>query len=165
MKTGPRSQTKKSAHRGLNVLLVVADAERREQIGGWLSSEGHEVRECPGPLAPDYTCLGGRRRDCPLARDVDAVVLDLSLASDQVATGTPSWQLLDYYLERGHPVVAISAPDQQNRFFLDDRVITLQRPGNREEILAAVDYLVEKRSTVEQIGTFRLTPRRDGRIQ
>lgn len=145
---------------GIKVLLVAADAAGMERIGAWLSEEGHEVIECPGPGSPDYTCLGGKGKDCPLAKAADVVVLDLNLASDAVLAGTPSWRLLDYYIQRGHPVVAISGPDQMGRFFLDDNVVSLDRPVDREAVLSAVDQLSGKRSTVTDIGTFRLTPRR-----
>lgn len=124
------------------VLLIAAEPATRERLGGWLASEGHDVIECPGPTAPEYTCIGSRGGDCRLAKAADVVVLDLNLDSDAAMTGTPSWQLVDYYVERGHPVIAISGLDQMGRFFLDDRVITLDRPVDREGLLRSVNILL-----------------------
>ncbi|MCA1840002.1 MAG: hypothetical protein ABR507_02630 [Actinomycetota bacterium] len=151
-----------SRDHGVKVLLVTADADGRQHIGGWLSEEGHEVMECPGPSAPDYTCLGGRGKDCPLANAADVVVVDLNLASDAMLAGTPSWRLVDYYLGLGHPVVTIAGPNQMGRFFLDDRVVKLDRPVERGTLLAAIDYVSRQHSKVDQIGTLRLTPRNRG---
>lgn len=145
---------------GLRVLLVAPDATDRDRIGGWLEGVGHEVLGCPGPGAPDYTCVGSRGGDCPLAEAADVVVLDLDLQSDAALVGTPSWQLLDYYVGRGHPVLAIESLDQIGRFFLDDRVVTLDRPVDRNDLLEAINYLSDRRPSVADIGTFRMTPRR-----
>jgi len=145
---------------GVGVLVVAADSGSRERIGAWLAEEGYEVLECPGPGRPDYTCLGGRGQPCPLARAADVVVLDLWLASDSIMEGTPSWRLLDYNLEHGHPVVAIADPEQPKRFYPDERVIPLDRPPDRKALLAAVDILAGRRVSVAEIGTLRLTPRR-----
>jgi hypothetical protein len=41
------------------VLLVERDSEERDLIGGWLENAGYDVLACPGPSAPDYTCIGG----------------------------------------------------------------------------------------------------------
>lgn len=141
------------------VLLVAAEPATRERLGGWLASEGHDVIECPGPTAPEYTCIGSRGGDCPLAKAADVVVLDLHLDSDAAMTGTPSWQLVDYYVGRGNPVIAITGLDQMGRFFLDDRVTTLERPIERRTLLKAVERVTHKRSSVVEIGTFRWTPR------
>lgn len=143
----------------LRVLLVEADAAARERIGKWLSQDGYDVIECPGPSAPDYTCLGSRGMDCPLAKAAAVVVLDLSLSSDAVMAGTPGWRLVDYYIGRGLPVVAISGAEQMGRFFLDDRVISLDRPADRDSVIAAVKYLAGKRGSVAEIGMLGLTPR------
>lgn len=155
MREGGRDESQ-----GVRVLVVAADSRSRERLGDWLTEDGHEVIECPGPCAPDYTCLGGRGEPCPLAKAADVVVLDMLLASDSVIAGTPSWRLLDYYLERGHPVVAISGPDEASRFYPDERVISLSRPADRNELLGAVDFLGERRHSVVDIGALRLTPRR-----
>lgn len=151
---GPRPRDQ-----ALRVLLVDADPAARERIGKWLSQEGYDVIECPGPSAPDYTCLGSRGMDCPLAKAAAVVVLDLNLASDAVVAGTPSWRLVDYYIGRGHPVVAISGPQQMGRFFFDDRVISLDKPIDRDSVIAAVKNLAAKRGSVAEIGMLRLTPR------
>ena len=141
------------------VLLVVADPSARERLGGWLISGGHDVIECPGPTAPEYTCIGSRGGDCPLAKAADVVVLDLHLDSDAAMSGTPSWQLVDYYVGRGHPLIAIRGLDQMGRFFLDDRVKSLERPVERSDLLKAVEDMTQRRSSVPEIGALRWTPR------
>jgi hypothetical protein len=89
------------------VLLVVADDEARGEIGRSLEAAGHEVLACPGPLGPDYTCVGVRRGACPLADGADAVVLDTRIPGDDVFGGTTGWQLGMLYRDMGLPVVAI----------------------------------------------------------
>ena len=138
----------------LKILLVTPRAATRERIGDWLIAEGHEVIECPGPSAPDYHCLGGLGLECPLAKGSDLVVLDLNLASDAVGIGTPSWKLVDYYLETGHRVVAIAGPEQVDQFFLDDRVVTLDEPIDATTLIEAIDYL-SKKPSIADAGAFR----------
>jgi hypothetical protein len=60
------------------VLLVVADRDEREAFGSGLEAAGFEVLSCPGPTEPDYTCVGAREGVCPLVRDADAIVLDMT---------------------------------------------------------------------------------------
>lgn len=141
------------------VLLIAAEPAIRERLGGWLASEGHDVIECPGPTAPEYTFTRSRGGDCPLAKAADVVVLDLHLDSDAAMTGTPSWQLVDYYVQRGHPVIAIAGLDQMGQFFLDDSVKTLLRPVDRRDLLQAVDHVTQRRSSVVETGTLRWTPK------
>lgn len=100
---------------GRIVLLVEHDADRRERFGGWLTDAGYDVLACPGPSAPDYVCLGGTGRTCPLAAGADAVVLDLLLGSDEVMMGTPGRQLLSFYAAQGLPVVAM-VDDAERRY-------------------------------------------------
>jgi hypothetical protein len=76
------------------VLLVEADAEERIRFGTWLEEAGFDLLTCPGPVEPDYTCIGGRTGACPLAAEASIVVLDMSLDSE-VVMGTAAEDLLD----------------------------------------------------------------------
>lgn len=126
------------------VLLVAFDPQQRSRIGGWLEDDGFDVLMCPGPLAPDYTCLGGRGEACPLANEASIVVLDMRLAPDELMTGTPGWQILMYYVAAGMRVVAISGELDAFRPRPDDQVSVLQRPARREDLISAVRELRER---------------------
>jgi hypothetical protein len=89
------------------VLLVDADKGERERLGSALEAAGYEVIACPGPTAPDHTCIGGREGCCPLLERADVVVLDPWLAGDEVWIGTSSEQLLEMYADRGRTVVTL----------------------------------------------------------
>lgn len=99
---------------------------------------------CPGPGAPDYTCLGGRGETCPLARAADVVVLDLSLETDEAMRGTPGWQLLLYYVSAGKHVVALCGTEDPVRPPPDDQVAVVRRPARREALMRAVQDLVTR---------------------
>lgn len=90
------------------VLLVEADAEDRRRYGAWLEEEGVEVVVCPGPTAPDYSCVGARRGACPLAAQADLVVLDTALPGDDLREGTSASDLVTLYVSLGKPVVGLS---------------------------------------------------------
>lgn len=120
------------------VLVVDDDVETRGAVAAWLSEQGYTVLTCPGPQHPSYTCLGGRGDRCPLANAVDVVVLDMRLLPDEVMAGSPGWQLLLYYLERGKQVVAISGDSDAVRARPDDHVEVITRPARREALLRAV---------------------------
>ena len=129
--------------RRVNVLLVEPDEDVRDRIGEWLEDEGFDVLACPGPGAPQYTCVGSRAGSCPLEHDADVVVLNLFLASDAVIEGTPGEELLRYYLWKGHPVVAlrhaaISAPATH-----PEPVRLVAWPPDREELVQAVRAATE----------------------
>jgi len=94
---------------GVAVLVVEADRAERERFGTWLERSGFEVLMCPGPTEPDYTCVGAREGICPLAAEVDAVVLDMSLDSEAVMVGTSAEEILGFYLMSGRRVVALGS--------------------------------------------------------
>src|ERR671918_1064481 len=83
------------------VLLVEADATSRGVYGRWLEDCGYDVMTCPGPTAPDYTCVGAREGYCPLVGVADIVVLDLDLDSEIEETGTSASELLGLYTNSG----------------------------------------------------------------
>jgi len=120
------------------VLVVEQDPGPRERVAGWLREAGYQVLACPGPVAPGYTCAGGRGELCPLALAAEVVVLDLGLASDMVMEGTPALELLCYYLAHGKAVVALGRPGGSVRPFEQERVVMLARPPERRALLRAV---------------------------
>src|SRR6266498_4008485 len=71
------------------ILLVEHDEQRRALIGGWLQDAGYDVLTCPGPSAPEYSCIGSRAGGCPLVDPASLVVLDLSFSPDGYAVETP----------------------------------------------------------------------------
>lgn len=124
------------------VLVVDQDPEPRQRMAGWLMDAGYQVLTCPGPVAPSYTCIGGRGGLCPLARAAEVVVLSLELASDTVLAGTPALKLLCYYLGLGKGVVALGRPGDSVSPFEHERVVLIARPAERRALLRAVGHHV-----------------------
>lgn len=91
------------------VLLVEADPAERERIGSILERCSYEVSVCPGPTGPDYTCVGGREGTCALTVAGATIVLDMSLDSEAVLTGTAAEELLALYLFGGHRIVVLGS--------------------------------------------------------
>jgi hypothetical protein len=91
------------------VLLVEADPAERERLGSVLEGCGYEVSICPGPTGPDYTCVGSREGRCALASTGAVIVLDMSLDSEAVLTGTAAEELLALYLFGGHRIVVLGS--------------------------------------------------------
>jgi hypothetical protein len=119
------------------VLLVEADEAERERLGQALEDGGYQVMACPGPTAPDYTCIGGREGCCPLLERADVVVLDSWLAGDELGLGTPSDDLLDLYTGAGRPVVVLGSGGWRQPF-AEGRVIYLDDRPDASETVAAV---------------------------
>ncbi len=127
------------------VLVVEQDDELRDRLGEWLEDVGFDVVACPGPTRPDYTCVAGRGKPCPLAEAADAMVIDLWLASDSVLFGTSSTELLGYYLSSKKPVVALSARSDHSRLadlFLEDALFPIESPPERRELCETVQAVL-----------------------
>ena len=118
--------------------MLVVERSGETQVGGWLEEEGFEVLECPGPTGPDYRCIGGRGRRCPLLQVADAVVLDTWLEGDTALEGTSAIDLAGYYLDSGKPVVALTHSDDSLRLFLDEGLVTVSSPPDRREIVETI---------------------------
>lgn len=118
-----------------SVLLVESDSKRREEMGSWLEGAGFEVTACPGPSAPDYTCIGARGGSCPLVHGVDLIVLDLWLAGDMVQEGTSATDLLGYYVSSGKPVIALTHGDGEARLFAEEHLVDIAWPPGRRELV------------------------------
>jgi len=123
------------------VLLVESDEGERERLGKALEQAGYQVIACPGPTAPDYTCIGGRAGYCPLLERADVVVLDPWLPGDEVGVGTSSDELLALYAGSGRTVVAIDATplDAVAR----GSTISLGRHPEAQAVVAAVRVAAE----------------------
>lgn len=124
------------------VLLIESNRTEREQMASWINAGGMDVLECPGPSGPDYSCLGGRGKPCPLAMPADVVVLDMYLESDAVLRGTPAWELLLYYLHLGKRVVALAGESDPLEPLPDDEIEIVRRPAQREPLLRAIHQIL-----------------------
>ena len=119
------------------VLLVEADDGERQRLGDALEDAGYQVIACPGPTAPDYTCIGGREGYCPLLERADVVVLDTWLAGDEVEVGTSSDELLAIYATSGRTVLAVG-PASLVDPFAGAHVVRLGEHPGTGEVVAAV---------------------------
>jgi hypothetical protein len=130
------------------VLVVEADVAERERYSRALEAAGFQVLTCPGPTEPDYTCVGARGGTCPLLAEAAVVVLDMSLDSEALLTGTPAEELLGLYLTSGVPVVVLGS---RSGPALEGQLIRLRRHGDDDDVVASVRALhpaVRARGTV-----------------
>jgi len=120
------------------VLLVESDAQERERLAAGLEDAGFDVTLCPGPSGPDYTCVGARTLECPLAKGASVVVLDMWLDGDDLMEGTPAEELLDVYLLAGHRVIVLAAHPHDE---IPGRVMRLPRRPGSDELITTIDSL------------------------
>lgn len=113
-------------------------AQERERLAAGLEDAGFDVTSCPGPSGPDYTCVGARTLECPLAKGASVVVLDMWLDGDDLMEGTPAEELLDVYFLAGHRVIVL-APHPHDE--IPGRVVRLPRRPGSDELITAVDSL------------------------
>ena len=128
------------------VLLVEADPGNRREYGTWLEEGGYEVTVCPGPRAPDYTCVGGRQGRCPLVEPADAVVLDLDLDSEIEGEGTSAFELLSLYTSSEKPVVAVGTDPRIVGVFPERLAAGLAGPTTRPELIKALRESIARAS-------------------
>jgi hypothetical protein len=123
------------------VLLVESDDGERERLGKALELAGYHAIACPGPTAPDYTCIGGRESYCPLLERADVVVLDPWFAGDEIGVGTSPDEVFALYAGSGRTVVAIDAVrlDPAAR----GSMIRLDRHPGTQAVIAAVRIAAE----------------------
>jgi hypothetical protein len=122
---------------GGTVLLVESDHAESERLGRALENGGYEVISCPGPTAPDYTCIGGREGYCPLVERADVVVIDPWLAGDEYGVGTPADVLVELYANRGRTVILLGSAGWLDPF-TGGHVVSLGDRADPAEVLAAV---------------------------
>jgi hypothetical protein len=120
------------------VLVVESDAAERDRLASWLENAGRDVLSCPGPTAPDFTCIGSRTRACPLVLDAQTIILDMSTESEALMTGVPSEALLAFYLLSGRRVVALGSHPASG---IPGQLVRLRRHPERSELLDAVASL------------------------
>jgi hypothetical protein len=119
-------------------LIVESDEHERERVAVCLEDAGFEVTLCPGPSGPDYTCVGTRTRECPLAKGASVVVLDMNLDGDDLMEGAPGEELLNLYLLAGHRVIALGLHPHDE---IPGRSVRLRRHPETEEVIRAVGSL------------------------
>jgi CheY-like chemotaxis protein len=128
----------------VRVLLVEADPGNRRDYGMWLEEAGYDVLTCPGPSAPDYTCIGGRQGRCPLVGASDVVVLDLDLDSEIEQEGTSAVELLSLYTSSGKQVVAVGSDPRVVEVFPERLTTGLLGPAPRPQLVQAVRSSVSR---------------------
>ena len=119
-------------------LIVESDEQEGERLAACLEDDGFEVTLCPGPSGPDYTCVGARTLECPLATGASVVVLDMRLDGDDLIEGTPAEELLNVYLLAGHRVIALGLQPHDE---VPGRSIRMHRHPEFEELIRAVGAL------------------------
>jgi hypothetical protein len=119
-------------------LIVESDEQVGERLAVCLQEAGFEVTLCPGPSGPDYTCVGARTLECPLAKGASIVVLDMRLDGDDLIEGTPAEELLNVYLLAGHRVIALGLRPHDE---VPGRSVRLHRYPESEELIGAVGAL------------------------
>jgi hypothetical protein len=119
-------------------LIVESDEQEGERLAACLEDAGFEVTLCPGPSGPDYTCVGARTLECPLAKEASVVVLDMSFDGDDLIEGTPAEELLNVYLLAGHRVIALGLQPHDE---IPGRSVRLHRHPEFEELIGAVGAL------------------------
>jgi CheY-like chemotaxis protein len=123
------------------VLLVESDADERDRLAACLEDAGLQVTVCPGPTGPDYTCVGARTLECPLAAGVSVIVLDMALEGEALMEGTVAEELLGVYLFGGNRVIALG---DRLRDQVPGQLIRLRRHPEPNELLTAVASLAER---------------------
>jgi len=125
-------------------LVVEQDDEMRARLAEWLDDAGFTTLVCAGPRPPDFSCPGGSGLVCGLAEASDLVVLDLEMASDSLLEGPPGWQLLQYYVDTGKPVVVLAdAGDPAYELRLDG-VFVVHRPPLRGQLVEGARFLLRR---------------------
>jgi hypothetical protein len=119
-------------------LIVESDEQEGERLAACLENAGFEVTVCPGPSGPDYTCVGARTLQCPLATGASVVILDMSLDGDDLMEGAPAAELLNVYLLAGHRVIALGLHPRDE---IPGRSVRLRRHPESEELIEAVGAL------------------------
>ncbi len=125
-----------------HVLVVAADAEVGARAQATAELDGHEVTWCGGPHRPTYVCAGGREGRCPITVNVDAVIVDGWLESDELRCGVPSWHLVRYYRKFGIPVLALVGPNGLPGPLTDEGVHALARTADSSTIKYALRDLL-----------------------
>jgi hypothetical protein len=128
---------------GKTVLLVDLDAAERDRLGESLEEAGFAVLGCPGPSAPEYTCVGAREHYSPLLERANAVVLDLWTGGDALGVGTSAEELLELYVSSGRPVLALGPGGQLADPTADEHVLRLEAHADAGTVVHAMKRLLD----------------------
>jgi len=128
--------------RGSTALVVSEDPGLVEGLTRWLETDGIDVIACPGPRAPQFSCMGLRGIPCPLVGAADIVLLDLHPEPGQLVDRTRRTELISYYRQRGQTVLAIVEAAGLVEFPGGDGVAIVDRLAERGELLGAVRDLL-----------------------
>jgi hypothetical protein len=121
---------------------VEHDEQRRALIGGWLQDAGYDVLTCPGPSAPEYSCIGSRAGGCALVDPASLVVLDLSFSPDAMVRAPIGPPLLGFYLLTGKPIIALGRGEDLLAEPLENQLVALERTPDRGHFLATVRSVI-----------------------
>jgi CheY-like chemotaxis protein len=125
--------------RPTRVLVVEPDRLVRDVIARRLVAADYDVTACPGPSAPDYTCMGTRGSRCPLEAVADVVVLDADLPGEEVADAASGIDLLSYYTGMEKPTVTLRAAPQVLRLSAAEPIRNLEWPPETGALIRAID--------------------------
>jgi len=114
----------------------------RALIGGWLQDAGYDVLTCPGPSAPEYSCIGSRAGGCALVDPASLVVIDLSFSPDAMVRAPIGAHLLGFYLLTGKPIIALGRGDDLLADPLENQLVALERTPDRGDFLATVRSMI-----------------------
>ena len=136
------------------MLLVEPDEQRGTLFGGWLEDAGFDVLVCPGPTAPEYSCIGGRTGGCPLVDPASLIVLDLGFASDPAGRSTVDVDVdvVAYYLMTGKPIITLGKAEGllANE---PDPLIALRWTPERRDLIATTRGLTSRSDQARPQGT------------
>src|ERR671937_1290540 len=116
---GSRPHCGQSRREAKMTTVLVVESERlvRDVVADRLDEAGYEVIACPGPSAPNYTCIGTRGGRCPLEAAADVVVMDADVSGEDVIDAASGVDLLSHYAASGKPVVCLRAGSDLLRLF------------------------------------------------
>ena len=120
------------------VLVVSEDSGLQENLAQWLEDDGIEVMVCPGPRAPQFSCIGFRGQPCPLLGGADLVVVDLHPEPGLLLDRTRRCDLLKHYQGYGRRVVAVVEAGNNLDFPDATGVATVERFAERAVFLGTV---------------------------
>ena len=141
MPRGIRSHSRYSSKGGAVTTVLLVESERlvRDVVADRLEEAGYQVIACPGPSAPNYTCIGTRRNACPLEAATDVVVLDAELSGEDVPDAASEVDLLNYYTGAGKPVVAVRAGSDVLRLFAGEHVLPVEWPPDTDALIRGIE--------------------------
>jgi hypothetical protein len=124
--------------RRTTALVVSEDSGLQENLTQWLEDDGMEVIVCPGPRAPDFSCIGLRGEPCPLVGGADLILVDLHPEPGQLIDLTSRSELVSHYRQHGRHVVAMVDAAATLELPDTDGVAVVERLAERGTLVATV---------------------------